>query len=169
MVIGSLIGSLVGDAGAQAGAQVVAGRAFALVVVGEQVVAEVVAVVAPDGVDVVAVVDGVVELEKQVAALDAVVVWSAALVPAGPAEPQVVQALALDPVELLAGELVGGAAQVGGDEADERVALGGVQGGADDALGLVLAEPERLPVLLGDRVPGDAQVDGVRVLDLADE
>ena len=38
-----------------------------------------------------------------------------------------------------------------------------------DPLGLVLAELQRFAVFLGDPVPGNAQVDGVRILDLADE
>ena len=66
----------------------VPGGALTLVVLLEQVVAQVVAVVAPDGVDVVAVVDLAVELDEELRALDPVAVRLAALGGAGPAERQ---------------------------------------------------------------------------------
>src|ERR1700722_11398941 len=101
-----IAGSVIADRRFQPGGQVVPGRPLPLVVLSEEVMAKVVAIVPPDRVDVVAVVDRVVELDQQVAALDSVVVRGAAVEAARPAEPEVAQTLALDPFELLESQLV---------------------------------------------------------------
>ena len=105
----------------------VPGGALTLVVLLEQAVAQVVAVVAPHGVDVVAVVDRVVELDEELRALDPVVVRLAALGSAGPAEVEVRQAVAFDPVALPGREFLRHPVQVAGDELQQRVALAGLE------------------------------------------
>ena len=67
--------------------------ALVLVVIEQQLVAEVGSVVAPHRVDVVAVVDRVVELDEDVGALNAVVVRRPALLATCPAEPELVEAV----------------------------------------------------------------------------
>ena len=73
--------------------EVMAVVALVLVVVEQQLVAEVGSIVTPHRVDVVAVVDRVVELDEDVGALDAVVVRRPALLATRPAEPELLEAI----------------------------------------------------------------------------
>jgi hypothetical protein len=83
------------------------------VVVDQELVAEVVPVVAPDRVDVVARIDRVVELDQDLTSLDPLVVGRPLLQAAGPAEPQVLESVVLDPLHVGGGDLVGHAADEG--------------------------------------------------------
>src|SRR5688572_1459257 len=76
------------------------------VVLLEEVVAEVVLEVAPDGVDVIGVVLGVVVFDEEGWAVDAVVVGLAGLELAGPGEADLVVAGLLDAEEVMVGDLV---------------------------------------------------------------
>ncbi len=105
------------------------------VVLGEEVSAEVAFGVAPDGVDVVRVVLGVVVLDEQVGALDAVVVLLAYLEAAGPDEGEGGRGDGLDAGEFGGGDLVRHAGGVLAEERIEGFALGSVEGIGGEADG----------------------------------
>src|SRR5215510_8425486 len=118
--------------------------ALVLVVIEEELVAEIGAVVAPHRVDVVAVVDRVVELDQEVRALDAVVVRGAALLPAGPAEPELLEAVGLDARHVASADLFGETPDERLDEIDEVARLIRGHVGARDPSQVSLLELERL-------------------------
>ena len=104
-------------------------RVVAVVVVGEDIAAEVAREIAPDGVDVVGVVLGVVEFDDEGFALDAVVVPRAAVEGAGPDEVQAVEIRAGGLGEGGIGDLVAVAGEIEPEEGAELVALRGGEGG----------------------------------------
>ena len=94
------------------------------VVASEQVLAPVVGEVAPDGVDVVGAVLGVVVLDQEARAADRVVVAASGLLGPGPRERDGGQARARDPFPVGRGDVVAAPLEVMADQAFEAVLLG---------------------------------------------
>ena len=96
---------------------------MATVVLGEKVLAPVAVEAAPDGVDVVGIVLGVVVLDEKVGAGDVVVVTRASGLGAGPGEGGGVQSGGLDAAPFVGGYVRGGTIDVMADEIREAGSL----------------------------------------------
>ncbi len=106
-----------------------------VVVLGEEVFAPVAAVTAPDGVDVIGVVLGVVVFNEEVGAGDVVVVPLAGGLGPGPGEGGGVESGGFDATPLVGGHVGGGAFYVMADEVGQMGALLALHGGKGEAGG----------------------------------
>src|SRR5690606_17301363 len=133
------------------------------VVCRQQVLAPVVLVVAPDGVDVVGVILGVVILDQEARFLDGVVVALAVLFRPRPGESDAVESRHLDPPPGPGADLVGRAGDVVAHQLDQVAALLASQVGVADAIGRQVGVD--LAEILGqDVVRRDWPDDGHRLL-----
>lgn len=106
-----------------------------VVVLGEEVFAPVAAVTAPDGVDVIGVVLGVVVFNEEVGAGDVVVVPLAGGLGPGPGEGGGVESGGFDATPLVGGHVGGGAFYVMADEVGQMGALLALHGGKGETGG----------------------------------
>ena len=125
---------------------------FPLVVGQQNVVAQVVAQVAPHRMDVVAVVDGVVGLDQQVRGMDAVVMRLTCPGGAGPGEVDFVGVAGRKYRALLRGHLVGHSVDVVMDQITQQPVLRRGQFLTRDAGRGVLDEAQCVAIGVGDAV-----------------